>query len=144
MLGEGSSGAATTSRAPPTSRHDGPRVRDGPRFSGRWALGGRIGIPRRQGIRHVAQAYAEDTQAAIVDRGSSGGSRQAEERAAQLWARIGLELDGLVDLLIEKETVDGEEVYALLGRTPPSVPRKRKARTILHAGEPAGDTGLKA
>jgi cell division protease FtsH len=90
-----------------------------------------------------SRQYAEDTQR-IVDEEIRRLLSEAEGRATALIGEHRSDLDRLVDLLIEKETVDGEEVYALLGRTPPSVEEAQGAQAILHAGEPAGDAGLKA
>ena len=42
--------------------------------------------------------------------------REAEERAVNLLSTHRTELDGLVNLLLEKETVDGSDVYRLAGR----------------------------
>jgi cell division protease FtsH len=67
-----------------------------------------------------SRQYAEDTQR-IVDEEIRRLLSEAEGRATALIGEHRSDLDRLVDLLIEKETVDGEEVYALLGRTPPSV-----------------------
>ena len=48
--------------------------------------------------------------------------REAEERATQLLMVQRTTLDRLVELLLEKETVDGSEVYAIAGRAQPSAP----------------------
>jgi cell division protease FtsH len=67
-----------------------------------------------------SRPYAEATQAAI-DGEVSKLLRQAEERAVnQLTAHRG-ELDSLVSLLLERETVDGSDVYRLAGRPDRSV-----------------------
>ena len=42
--------------------------------------------------------------------------RQAEERAVDLLKTHRAELDALVDLLLQRETVDGSDVYRLVGR----------------------------
>ncbi|MDQ1392487.1 MAG: cell division protease FtsH [Acidimicrobiaceae bacterium] len=60
--------------------------------------------------------YAEATQQ-VVDEEVSRLLRQAEERALALLAAHRFELDRLVELLLEKEVVDGSEVYALIGRS---------------------------
>jgi cell division protease FtsH len=62
-----------------------------------------------------SRPYAEATQAAI-DGEVSRLLRQAEESAVQLLNAHRGELDALVDLLLEKETVDGSDVYRLAGR----------------------------
>ena len=61
-----------------------------------------------------SRPYAEATQAAI-DGEVSKLLRQAEERAVNLLKAHRPELDSLVDLLLERETVDGSDVYRLAG-----------------------------
>jgi cell division protease FtsH len=61
-----------------------------------------------------SRPYAEATQAAI-DGEVSKLLRQAEERAVNLLSTHRSELDSLVDLLLERETVDGSDVYRLAG-----------------------------
>jgi cell division protease FtsH len=62
-----------------------------------------------------SRPYAEATQAAI-DAEVARLLRQAEERAVDLLKTHRVELDSLVDLLLERETVDGSDVYRLAGR----------------------------
>jgi cell division protease FtsH len=62
-----------------------------------------------------SRPYAEATQAAI-DAEVSTLLRQAEVRAVDLLRSHRQDLDGLVDLLLERETVDGSDVYRLVGR----------------------------
>ena len=62
-----------------------------------------------------SRPYAEATQAAI-DGEVSKLVRQAEERAVNLLSTHRPELDSLVSLLLERETVDGSDVYRLAGR----------------------------
>jgi cell division protease FtsH len=62
-----------------------------------------------------SRPFSEATQAEI-DREVSKLLRQAEERAVDLLKTHRPELDALVDLLLEKETVDGRDVYRLAGR----------------------------
>jgi cell division protease FtsH len=62
-----------------------------------------------------SRPYAEATQAAI-DGEVSKFLRQAEERAVKLLQSNRPELDSLVALLLERETVDGSDVYRLAGR----------------------------
>ena len=69
--------------------------------------GGGPGMPSRP--------YAEATQAAI-DGEVSKLLRQAEERAVNLLKTHRGELDSLVSLLLERETVDGSDVYRLTGQ----------------------------
>jgi cell division protease FtsH len=62
-----------------------------------------------------SRPYAEATQAAI-DSEVSKLLRQAEERAVDLLKTHRAELNALVDLLLQRETVDGSDVYRLAGR----------------------------
>jgi cell division protease FtsH len=61
-----------------------------------------------------SRPFAEATQAEI-DREVSKLLRQAEERATELLQGHRPQLDALVNLLLEMETVDGSDVYRLLG-----------------------------
>ena len=65
-----------------------------------------------------SRPYAEATQAAI-DGEVCKLLRQAEERAVNLLRTHRTELDSLVSLLLEKETVDGSDVYRLAGTAGP-------------------------
>jgi cell division protease FtsH len=67
-----------------------------------------------------SRPYAEATQAAI-DGEVSKLLRQAEERAVNVLTSHRGELDSLVTLLLERETVDGSDVYRLAGRPDRSV-----------------------
>jgi cell division protease FtsH len=62
-----------------------------------------------------SRPYAEATQAAI-DGEVSKLLRQAEERAVEVLKAHRTELGALVDLLLVKETVDGADVYRIVGR----------------------------
>jgi len=62
-----------------------------------------------------SRPFAEATQAEI-DNEVSRLLRQAEERAIALLKDHRPQLDSLVDLLLEMETVDGSDVYRLAGR----------------------------
>ncbi len=62
-----------------------------------------------------SRPYAEATQAEI-DGEVSKLLRKAEERAVELLKAHRPELDALVDLLQQRETVDGSDVYRLAGR----------------------------
>ena len=86
-----------------------------------------------------SRQYAEDTQR-IVDEEVRRLLGEAEQHATGLIEDHRADLDRLVDLLLERESVDGEEVYALLGRTPPTAEDAQGAKAILHAGsESAGE-----
>jgi cell division protease FtsH len=67
-----------------------------------------------------SRPYSETTQAEI-DREVSKLLKDAEKRAVDLLRTHRPELDALVDLLLEKETVDGADVYRLAGRPDRSV-----------------------
>jgi cell division protease FtsH len=67
-----------------------------------------------------SRPFAEATQAAI-DGEVSKLLRQAEERAVNLLTSHRSELDALVTLLLERETVDGTDVYRIAGRPDKSV-----------------------
>jgi cell division protease FtsH len=62
-----------------------------------------------------SRPFAEATQAEI-DKEVSNLLRQAEERAIELLKSHRPELDSLVSLLLERETLDGSDVYRLAGR----------------------------
>ena len=62
-----------------------------------------------------SRPFAEATQASI-DQEVSKLLREAEQRAINLLKASRDELDSLVTLLLEKETVDGSDVYRLAGR----------------------------
>ncbi len=61
-----------------------------------------------------SRPYSESTQA-VIDGEVSRLVREAEQRAVTLIRTHQGDLDRLADLLVERETVDGEEVYRLLG-----------------------------
>src|SRR5215469_14527461 len=88
-----------------------------------------------------SRPYAETTQAEI-DREVSKLLKDAEKRAVDLLRTHRPELDALVDLLLEKETVDGSDVYRLAGRPDRSVsaspPPVSLAPHPASAGGPAG------
>jgi cell division protease FtsH len=85
-----------------------------------------------------SRPYAEATQAAI-DGEVSKLLRQAEERAISLLKTHRAELDSLVTLLLEKETVDGSDVYRLAGRSDRSVSMSPPAVSV--APHPASAEG---
>jgi cell division protease FtsH len=82
-----------------------------------------------------SRPYAEATQAAI-DGEVSKMVRQAEERAVNLLTTHRSELESLVTLLLEKETVDGSDVYRLAGQPDRSV--SLSTPPVLVAPHPAG------
>jgi cell division protease FtsH len=91
-----------------------------------------------------SRPFAEATQAEI-DNEVSRLLRQAEERAIELLKGHRPQLDSLVSLLLEMETVDGTDVYRLAGRPDlshvvPSVP-PMLAGTPRAAAAAVGDGG---
>jgi cell division protease FtsH len=95
-----------------------------------------------------SRPFAEATQAEI-DNEVSRLLRQAEERAIELLKGHRPQLDSLVSLLLEEETVDGSDVYRLAGRpdlshsvpsVPPIIPTTPRAAAAgtapLHADRP--------
>jgi cell division protease FtsH len=70
---------------------------DGPEYLGSTAL--------------VSRPYAEDTQR-VIDEEVSRLLREAEQRATQLLTAHRLALDSIVDLLLEREVIDGADLQA--------------------------------
>ena len=90
-----------------------------------------------------SRPFAEATQAEI-DREVSRLLREAEERAVETLKTHRHELDALVAELLERETVDGSDVYRLAGRpdrssTAPQVP----ATTVAPRAVAASDAGTR-
>ena len=79
-----------------------------------------------------SRPYSEATQAA-VDHEVARLLREAEERAVGLLRAHREELDALVALLLERETVDGADVYRLAG-----VPDKSATPGATTVAEPSG------
>jgi len=88
-----------------------------------------------------SRPYAEATQAAI-DGEVSKMVRQAEERAVNLLTTHRSELESLVTLLLEKETVDGSDVYRLAGQPDRSV--SLSTPSVMVAPHPAGPEATRA
>jgi cell division protease FtsH len=95
-----------------------------------------------------SRPFAEATQAEI-DKEVSRLLRQAEERAIGLLKDHRPQLDSLVSLLLEKETVDGSDVYRLAGRpdrsatippVPPTTMAPSRVAAIADANAPADGT----
>jgi cell division protease FtsH len=88
------------------------------------------------GLGAASRPFGESTQAEI-DREVSRLLREAEERAVSLIRAHHDELCKLAALLVEKETVDGAEVYRILGKPVPE--RQQDAMQIAPArvGAPA-------
>jgi cell division protease FtsH len=77
--------------------------------------GGSVFLGGGGGPGMSSRPFAEATQAEI-DREVSRLLREAEERATELLKEHRSQLDSLVDLLLEMETVDGADVYRLTGQ----------------------------
>jgi cell division protease FtsH len=82
-----------------------------------------------------SRPYSETTQAEI-DREVSKLLKEAEERAVDLLRTHRSELDALVDLLMEKETVDGSDVYRLTGQPDKSASTSPAAPPAVMAPHP--------
>ena len=89
-----------------------------------------------------SRPFAEATQAEI-DREVANLLRQAEKRATELLTGHRAELDALVGLLLENETVDGSDVYRLAGRPDRSAaaPPVPAATTVAPRAVAAADAG---
>ncbi len=96
-----------------------------------------------------SRPFAEATQAEI-DREVSRLLREAEERAVELLKAHRAELDALVGELLERETVDGSDVYRLAGQpdrssaVPPVPPTITVAPRAVAAASGAGTRPLAA
>jgi cell division protease FtsH len=97
------------------------------------------------GAELSSRPFAEATQATVDDE-VARLLRNAETRATQLLGDHRRELDGLVDLLLDEETVDGSAVYRLIGRPTPTLaggetvaPRRAAASGVTQ--ERVGSTG---
>jgi cell division protease FtsH len=117
VLGEVSSGAANdlataTQVAMRMVREFGMSPRLGP-----VGFGG--GGPMYLGQQEVhSREYAESTQA-LIDEEVSRLLKEADERAAQILQEHRDVLDKVTDLLLDRETIDGDAVYELAGRLKP-------------------------
>ncbi len=91
-----------------------------------------------------SRPFAESTQAEI-DKEVSRLLRQAEERAIELLKGHRPQLDSLVSLLLEVETVDGSDVYRLAGRPDRSslVPPMPPITTVTPRAAAAADASTK-
>ena len=118
VLGQGSTGAANdlaraTELATKMVREFGLSARIGPvgyPSGGSVFLGG-------GGAAFSSRPFAEQTQATIDDE-VARLVKEAEQRATAILEEHRDAYGRLVELLLERETVDGGEVYALAGRTP--------------------------
>jgi cell division protease FtsH len=116
VFGEGSTGAANdlagaTDLATRMVREFGLSAALGP-------VGFASGSPLYLGAEQVrARPYAEATQR-VIDEEVAKLLRQAEQRASGLLGEHRDALERLVELLLERETVDGTDVDEALGRVP--------------------------
>jgi cell division protease FtsH len=92
----------------------------------------------------TSRPFAEATQR-IIDEEVSRLLSEAEQRATRLLTERRDRLDALVELLLERETIDGEEVERILGLPPrqladdePLVPQAAGARAASTAIDPKG------
>ncbi|HEY2304170.1 MAG TPA: ATP-dependent zinc metalloprotease FtsH [Acidimicrobiales bacterium] len=120
VLGEGSTGASNDLMG--ATRLATHMVRD-------WGMSPRLGPvgfaddgPNYLGNESLrARPYAEDTQR-VIDEEVSRLLQEAQERATEVLSTHREILDRLIALLLERETVDGSEVYALVGIPEPAGP----------------------
>ena len=86
-----------------------------------------------------SRPFAEATQAEI-DKEVASLLRQAEQRAVAVLKDHRSQLDALVDLLLEEETVDGSDVYRLAGQPDRSaaMPQVPAATTVAPHAVAAG------
>jgi cell division protease FtsH len=86
-----------------------------------WGLSdalGPIGYPgeRRPGDPGFSRPFAEETQR-LIDQEVTRFLREAEDRAKHLLSEHRDGLDRVVELLLERETIDGDELLQALGIT---------------------------
>lgn len=89
-----------------------------------YPLGGSLYL--RGGQEVATRPFAEATQER-VDREVERLIRQAEERAQRILRDHREVLERLAEELLEHETLDGERVYRLAGRKPPSIEDRKDA-----------------
>jgi cell division protease FtsH len=147
-LGQGSTGAANdlasaTDLATKMVREFGLSPKLGPVG---YPQGGSVFLGDGAGGGLSSRPFAEATQATI-DAEVARLVREAEQTAVTLIRGHHFELGQLVALLLEKETVDGADVYAIAGRPVPE--RRSDQLTIVPhgavaAGRPADTPGAAA
>jgi cell division protease FtsH len=138
-LGQGSTGAANdlasaTDLATKMVREFGLSDKLGPVG---YPQGGSVFLGDGAGGGLSSRPFAEATQAAI-DAEVTRLLRVAEETAVSLIRSHHDELGQIVALLLDKETVDGAEVYAIVGRPVPE--RRAQELTIVPHGASAAGT----
>ena len=140
-LGEASTGASNdlagaTQLATRMVREFGMSPKLGP-------VGFASGSPMYLGDQEVAQrSYAEATQR-VIDEEVSRLLKEAEQRATELLREHREQLEKIVALLLEKETIDGSEVYEILGRPVPGS-RELTMPVPAHRASPAEADGKTA
>jgi cell division protease FtsH len=116
VFGEASTGASNdlagaTQLATRMVREFGMSPRLGP-------VGFASGDPQYLGSQQVtSREYAEETQR-VIDEEVSRLLSEAEDRATELLESRRDALDSIADLLLERETIDGEDVLRAVGREP--------------------------
>jgi cell division protease FtsH len=136
VLGEASTGAANdlagaTQLATKMVREFGMSPKLGP-------VGYSSGAPMYLGDQEVRnRVYAEATQR-VIDEEVTRLLTEAEGRATALLREHRGVLDRVVERLLERETIDGDEVYAILGRPVPEPAEHRPEPATAHV---AGETG---
>jgi cell division protease FtsH len=96
--------------------------------------GGSVFLGGGGGAGLSSRPFAEATQA-VIDREVSRLLREAEEHAVELIRGHRGELRQLVELLLEHETVDGAEVYRIVGK---SAPQHKPMADMVLAPQSAG------
>jgi cell division protease FtsH len=140
VLGQGSTGAASdlasaTELAIKMVREFGLSSKLGPVG---YPEGGSVFLGGGGGNGLSSRPFSESTQA-IIDSEVSRLVREAEQTAVTLIRTHQRDLDRLADLLVEKETVDGAEVYRLLGL---AVPEHQPEGQAIAPGRAAAATAV--
>ena len=140
VLGQGSTGAASdlasaTELAIKMVREFGLSSKLGPVG---YPEGGSVFLGGGGGNGLSSRPFSESTQA-IIDGEVSRLVREAEQTALTLIRTHQGDLDRLADLLVEKETVDGAEVYRLLGL---AVPEHQPEGQAIAPGRAAAAAGV--
>src|SRR5580698_9986749 len=142
VLGQGSTGASNdlasaTELAIKMVREFGLSSKLGPVG---YPEGGSVFLGGGGGNGLSSRPFSEATQA-VIDSEVSRLVREAEQTAVTLIRTHQRDLDRLADLLVEKETVDGAEVYRLLGL---SVPEHQPEGREIAPGRAAAATAVPA
>jgi cell division protease FtsH len=142
VLGQGSTGASNdlasaTELAIKMVREFGLSSKLGPVG---YPEGGSVFLGGGGGNGLSSRPFSESTQA-VIDSEVSRLVREAEQTAVMLIRTHQRDLDRLAELLVEKETVDGAEVYRLLGL---SVPEHQPEGQAIAPGRAAAAPGRAA